>query len=293
MKNKEVCIKNIIRLFYEFDAIFEKHKESNEAIKNMKSINEKIRSNKKSNFDLIEVPIEILMQKSNYLKGKLMKVNQDYKTALEFFFSSQKINIVCDASIIRKSIRQIIEIYQIMIDNINYDIDLIKTKNQILVTKASRDSEKELDKDEMIGKRIKDRDVFRLHIEKWNEQLNKIAFCNKDISVILNLTKSIKENEKKIDRAIKLSDYIYENFITGQDRFSLFLVSKSLNPVISLSHKNFKTYEFIKDGIHLVKNFIEENGYDKECDSNLIRSIVKTKEYLDKRSKVFLNYFRL
>ena len=287
MKNKEICIKSIIRNFYEFDSIFERHRNSSELINSLKILYVRIRSNKKNNFDLLEVPIEILMQKSNYLKGKFMKINHDYKSALDFFYHSQKINVVCDAKIVKQSIKQIINIYKIMIENINYDIDLIKSKDQYLVSKTNKVNKQILEKDKEIEKRLKHKEQFQTHIDKWIIEMNKYTFFSKDYCILINISKSINENQKKIDRAIKLSDSIYENFITSQDRFSLFLVTKSANPIITLSYKNFQTYEFIKDSIAGVKDLIEYNGFLKDSESDLIKAIVKAKEYLNKRSNIY------
>lgn len=284
MKNKELCIKNIIRNFNEFDTIFDKDRESAEATLGLKQLYDKVRSNKKNNFDMIEVPIEILMQKSNYLKGKFMKINQDYRSALEFFYNSQKINVVCDAKIVKQSIKQIINIYKIMIENIGYDIDLIKNKSQYLISKTNKKNNNSLEKEKEVETRLKHKEQFQKHIEKWTIELNKYNYYSKDYSILINISKSINENIKKIDRALKISDSIYENFITSEDRFSLFLASKSTNPIINLSYKNFQTYEFIKDSIASVKDLIESNGFIKDADSNLIKAIVKAREYLNKRS---------
>ena len=182
-----------------------------------------------------------------------------------------------------------------MIENIGFDIELIKNKNQYLQTKVNKNAKNQkLEKEREVETRMKHKEQFQKHIDKWKIELEKYTFWPKDYSILINISKSINENIKKIDRALKISDSIYENFITSQDRFSLLLASKSTNPIINLSYKNFQTYEFIKESISKVKDLIEDNGFSKDSESNLIKAIVKAKEYLAKRSNFyFLIHSRL
>ena len=58
----------------------------------------------------IEVTHSLLLQKANYIKGKFMLKCKYYQEALEFFLKSRETSIICDAKIIAKSLKKIIQI---------------------------------------------------------------------------------------------------------------------------------------------------------------------------------------
>ena len=98
----------IVKNFEEFDKKLENLKASNSA-EYFKNYLEILKNNKKENFDLIiETPSMILCQRCNYLKGKFSRYCGHNVKALDFFFKSRETQIICDASIIKKSINQII-----------------------------------------------------------------------------------------------------------------------------------------------------------------------------------------
>ncbi len=87
---------------------------------------------------------------------------------------------------------------------------------------------------------------------------------------------------KKIKNAIKTAQNIFDIYITQEDKFALFLYTKSVNPVISLTKKNINTFTYVRDVIeNLIINYA---SYEYKGKTNLLKSLVTLSEYLKKKS---------
>ena len=107
--NRIDTFKFIIENFDYFDEIFLKFKKSYN-YNDLKNFLQIIRNKRKDNFDYIETPFLINFQRSNYLKGKLALYSGHFSKAFLFFNKSMEKQVVCDARIIKSSIKQIYKI---------------------------------------------------------------------------------------------------------------------------------------------------------------------------------------
>lgn len=284
LKNKKRTLEVIVMYFREFDIIYENLKRVTPEY--YKNFLDKMKNNKKE-LEVIDTPFLILFQKANYLKGKFAKYCGHLDRALEFFHKSRDITIICDASIIKKSIKQIIKIMHYL-QNCTYDeIDELPYRDITsilkdplytleIIPKKTKDPTNNANK--IISERINYLKENAKAIDKYilnlKENLSYFVYNPKDFLVLIDISDSMKNDDsKKIEKSIKASLTFFENFITHLDRFGLFLYSDILINVISLTEKNKNTCIYIKDMINSLlndKNLTEfqENSNFKPVDSS-------------------------
>ncbi len=174
VKNSKIMtFKLIVKNFQHFDELYEKLKTSNtsEYLKNFLEI---LRNNKKDNFEIIETPFMILCQRSNYLKGKLSRYCGHYLKALDFLFKSRETQIICDASIIKKSIKQIISIMRDLdkeIERLNNHLEMVKNN-----TKSSSVNQTKV----KIDQNMKIRESITKYIDSLEKDLSRFSYQPKD-----------------------------------------------------------------------------------------------------------------
>ena len=276
----------IVKNFEEFDKKLENLKASNSA-EYFKNYLEILKNNKKENFDLIiETQSMILCQRCNYLKGKFSRYCGHNVKALDFFFKSRETQIICDASIIKKSINQIIKIMREINDEIENNIQqleyLNKTDKNEMRSSRSNQTRAKIDQNKKIS------DTIIKYIENMEKEVDQFNLSQpKDLIVLIDFSETMSSCEgKKIKNAIKTSQNILDNYITQEDKFGLFLYTKSLNPIVSLTNKNMKTYNYIKDLMEeLIIDYVDHEFKGK---TNLINSLELIHEYLKKKSKIII-----
>ena len=262
-----------------FGAIYENLKDSKSS-EDIKNFVEHMQNSKRDSIDLIEIPIMILNQKSIYLKGKLAYYCEDYSLALQNLYKSKEIQLISDASIVVKSIKLI---KKIMI--------LIKTENEKEILNLG----KKLNKIEMNFKKglkirnptkIKD-DILRIvkHINYLDKEVDKYTYSYRDILVLIDISKSMMSDNKKIEKATENTIKIFENYVTSNDRFGVFFYGNSTNSIINLSYKNIHTYSYMKELLENMKKQMQE--YKDNEMSDIIKSIMKMYDYLQKKSTLF------
>jgi len=277
VKNSKIMtFKLIVKNFQHFDELYEKLKTSNtsEYLKNFLEI---LRNNKKDNFEIIETPFMILCQRSNYLKGKLSRYCGHYLKALDFLFKSRETQIICDASIIKKSIKQIISIMRDLdkeIERLNNHLEMVKNN-----TKSSSVNQTKV----KIDQNMKIRESITKYIDSLEKDLSRFSYQPKDLIVLIDFSETMSYSDgKKIKNAIKTAQNIFDIYITQEDKFALFLYTKSVNPVISLTKKNINTFTYVRDVIeNLIINYA---SYEYKGKTNLLKSLVTLSEYLKKKS---------
>ena len=244
---KQKCFNSVLNNFQLFGAIYENLKDSKSS-EDIKNFVEHMQNSKRDSIDLIEIPIMILNQKSIYLKGKLAYYCEDYSLALQNLYKSKEIQLISDASIVVKSIKLI---KKIMI--------LIKTENE----KEILNFGKKLNKIEMNFKKglkirnptkIKD-DILRIvkHINYLDKEVDKYTYSYRDILVLIDISKSMMSDNKKIEKATENTIKIFENYVTSNDRFGVFFYGNSTNSIINLSYKNIHTYSYMKELLEQLK----------------------------------------
>ena len=103
--------------------------------------------------------------------------------------------------------------------------------------------------------------------------------------VLIDISKSMMSDNKKIEKATENTIKIFENYVTSNDRFGVFFYGNSTNSIINLSYKNIHTYSYMKELLENMKKQMEE--YKDNEMSDIIKSIMKMYDYLQKKSTLF------
>ena len=274
MKTK--TLQKIINNFESFETIYENMKDlkSNDYIKNFVEL---MQNSKRDTIDMIEIPILILNQKSNYLKGKLAFYCDEYPKALDYLYKSREIDLISDATILKKSIKLIKRIMNIVKGNLEKEISVQEMKiSQI-------EANKTVNIKNHILKLKENKQKFEEYIETLDKEIEKYTYYHRDILILVDISKSMMNDDKKVEKATKNTMNIFENYITSDDRFGVFFYGNSVNSVINLSYKNINSYSYIKELLENMKKLMEENRDNDN--SNVIKSIMKMYEYMKKKSK--------
>jgi hypothetical protein len=96
---------------------------------------------------------------------------------------------------------------------------------------------------------------------------------------------SIAADSKMVEKAMSIAEYIFDNLITSDDRFSLWSYTSNSNQLVSLCYKNISTVDYIRDQIN---KFCDKEYYKDAIDlfssaSNLIKAAESGYEYLEKK----------
>ena len=143
-----------------------------------------IKNNKK---EIIDLPIYIICQKNNYLKGKFALYCGHYTKALEFFYRSREKQDICDASIIRSSIKQISKIIK------HFEIEIVKNLSQNEEILKNKNTNKKLNAE--IKNEIENLSKITDLVEFNNEDLfNELQFYNyspKDVIILIDFSQTM------------------------------------------------------------------------------------------------------
>ena len=301
-------LKQITTYFEVCDKLQEKISSSisNEFLKNFKKL---IRKNNKNNIEMLETPIFVLKQRCNYLKGKTALLCKDFQKALKYFYLSESVFYIGDAKIVRKSTKKILSILQMT--KLKIEQLTIKDSKKVNALKFSEQKKENLT-------------ILSKEMDFWEKKFNKLHLSNtllslgnfdrnkRDIIILINSKMNI---EKKMDKAIKLSIFIYKTLITAEDKFGLFLFGQNLNPIVKLEKKTHLTYQYVKNEIMNLEKNLRNSGLElgekvvkvgkddisyiveKDCnvgictDISLKSSILKVCNYLMQKSNIFLIIF--
>jgi hypothetical protein len=268
-KSKEESIKLVMNNFSALDTLLG-HLQCQINNQYIKKFSDIVKLNKKENYELIELPIHVLIQKTNYLKGVFCMYCAEYNQAVNFFNESKKVNIISNAVIVHKSIKKIKKIVTILNTKLNTQIDEVKeVKQRNALYGLIMLSEK--------------RERLMEYNELLANELDKYKLSPKDIAILINYSSKMTKDSKKTNQTLKLTENIFENLVTTEDRFSLFLYCEHTNPYISLEYKNDYTEQYIRDQIKTIfTHNDDEAGYNNE--SNLIESLLNVYMYLKKKN---------
>ena len=246
---KDLCIGLLAKLeekiSFELPSFKEVNKE-NEFFKNMKNINkndkekiineifelfkevDKLNNNKISinNYNVVhlinllkydsdivnamDIPPSILIQKTNYLKGKFHLKCYDYKNAIDHFENTLEYGKIGDIEITIKAYKNLIKISKIYLNLVKNDIEF-----------HSHDNKNKLElKEDKLRK-----EILENYINSLNNQIKKFKYIPKDICIILNFGNISKTNDlnlnEKMSNIQKIILNIYENITTNKDRIGI------------------------------------------------------------------------
>ena len=191
----------------------------------IKNIIELVRTNKKNILDSIDCPIYVLNQQFNYLIGKFYYTCGKMSQSLKYFFMAKSNSPypLLDGKISKKSLRQILKIMS-KLDNNN--------------------------------------PLLFLHSTSLKEELSHMSNYKRQVAVLINTNEwySSKELTQLVSQSKIAVMNIYDNIITSNDYFGLFLFVNSLHIEIALAKKEISNDDYIRELI------------EKCCDIDLIRS---------------------
>ena len=246
---KDLCIGLLAKLeekiSFELPSFKEVNKE-NEFFKNMKNINkndkekiiyeifelfkevDKLNNNKISinNYNVVhlinllkydsdivnvmDIPPSILIQKTNYLKGKFHLKCYDYKNAIDHFENTLEYGKIGDIEITINAYKYLIKIAKIYLNLVKNDIEFHSQENKHKL---------ELKEDKLR------KEILENYINGLNNQIKKFKYIPKDICIILNFGNISKTNDlnlnEKISNIQKIILNIYENITTNKDRIGI------------------------------------------------------------------------
>lgn len=196
----------------------------------IKNIIELVRTNKKNLIESIDCPIYILNQHLNYLIGKFYVICGKRSKALNYFFLSKSNSPypLIDAKTTKKSLKQIIKI-----------ITQLEVNNPLLC----------------------------LHSNVLKEELDNYGSAKRQIAILVNTYDLSSSNE--LSQLVSQSKIavmnIYDNVITSNDEFGLFLYINSLHIEIGMTKKEISNDNYIREliekcyDIDLIKSENEED----------------------------------
>ena len=247
MNDKEKMISEIIEIFKEIDKL-NKDKIS---LNNYNVIH--LLNLLKYNADKVnamDIPPSILIQNTNYLKGKFYLKCYAYEKAISFFEKVFEFGKIGDARFLMKSYKYLLKISNTYLDLVKNDIQFHSSYNKY---------KNEIKEDEQR------KDILEKYIINLNNEMKKYKYIPKDICIIINIgnitsqTNILSINEKILNIK-KILNNIFENIITYMDKISI-LEYKNNEPRFLLTHKDkTETNESkINSIIENIENFLVSN----------------------------------
>jgi|LauGreDrversion4_2_1035121.scaffolds.fasta_scaffold16799_2 hypothetical protein len=284
--SKKEVLNKIITLFSLFERIYDILKDEINTPEHFKSFLDHLRNNKKENLEIVETPFKILSQKNYYLLGKTAKICGHYGKAIEYFHMSRRDEIICDASLIKKSIKQIVRIMENIKDEVENELESTDPYQKYVIINDEDDSKIKSDKKLKNKERSFERENLidkKQRIEQYiidnNNKLACFKLISKDIALLIDVSEKMASDPKKFSKALKAANNFFDMYTTTNDRFALFSYSSTVNPIIALTRKNFHTYDYVKNSIDNIQNdLLTVNGnstrlIQKSCTCKAIETV--------------------
>ena len=290
---KEKIINEIIELFKEVDKL----NSSKISINNYNIVH--LINLLKYDSDIVnamDIPPSILIQKTNYLKGKFHLKCYDYKAAITHFENTLEYGKIGDIEITIKTYKYLIIISKIYLDLVNNDIEYHshEYKNKI-----------ELKEDKQR------KEVLENYINNLNNQIKNFRYIPKDIFIILNVGNISKINDLNINEKLlniqKILVNIYENITTYKDRMGIIEYKNNdyrfLITLRNKDEKNEKNFNEILENLEVFllssydnNNNLESNSLmnrtNSEENKNLV-NVKNTEKEKNRENKSFPNVSNL
>jgi hypothetical protein len=222
----------------------------------------------------MDVPLSILTQRTNFLKGKFHLKCYDYKQAIEYFESALYYENIGDIEITLNSLEYLKKISKIYLNLVEKDIEVHTTNN-------NQKNKIELKEDK------KRKEILIKYINDLTKEIKSYKYYPKDICIILNLGNlssinnlNINENLSNVQKIVK---YLYENITTEKDRFAILEYGKNnYKFLLSLQAKeenNEKKVNEVIDNIEtLLYSSLNKNIKHTYSQSNLLNLINDSKK---------------
>ena len=240
----------------------------------------------------MDIPPSILIQKTNFLKGKFHLKCYDYKQAIEYFESALDYGKIGDIEITINTLKYLIKIANIYKNLVDKDIEYHSQENKKNRIELKEDNKR--------------KELLNNFIINLNKEIQSYTYKPKDICIILNLgnLSGINNNlniTEKFSNIQKIIKNIYEDITTNRDRIAI-LEFKNNNYRFFLSlrakeEKNEKKISEILENIELflyssfdqgIKHTYSQNNLLNIINNNSNKNI-NTKPILKKNSLILQN----
>ena len=272
---KIYVLKFILEIFSGLDKITERFNliDKSEFLKNFLE--------RKNKFEIIQIPYTILLQNSNYLKGKLAMYTGNYANAFIFFNKSKEKFAISDANIIQSSIKNLYKIISHFYSKLEQDLNYPNFKQFTLKKTFDKKKTKQYYESVIIKS---NKQLLTNYLKELDLELQNYSYIPKDLIVLIDYSATmIAPETKKIDLSSKKTLYLFDNFITEIDRFGLFIFKKYINSIVSLVEKNKNNIFYLREIISsLEKNMIH---YENDGESDLCTALDKITKYLTRKGK--------
>ena len=273
---KEKIINEIIELFKEVDKL----NSSKISLNNYNIVH--LINLLKYDSDIVsamDIPPSILIQKTNYLKGKFHLKCYDYKTAVGHFENTLDYGKIGDIEITLNAYKYLIKISKIYLNLVNNDIEYhsheYKNKNELKEDKQRKE-------------------ILENYLNTLNNQMRNFKYVPKDICIILNLGNLSKSNDlnkkEKFSNIQKILLNIYENITTNKDRMCVMEYKKEdFRFIITLRNKdekNDKKFNEILENFELFFYSSFDNINNINTNNNINNSIHRINSFEKKNALI-------
>ena len=224
----------------------------------------------------MDIPPSILIQKTNFLKGKFHLKCYDYKQAIEYFEKTLDYGKIGDIEITIKALKYLIKIAKIYLQCVNNDIEFHSNENKKNKLELKEDNKR--------------KELLNNFIINLTKEINSYVYIPKDICITINLGNLSKVNDLNINEKFsniqKILKNIYEDITTNKDRIAI-LEYKSQNYkfFLNLQKKEEKINEII-DNMEL--NLYSCYSHFKQIDNKTLMKknslILQNKEKLENKN---------
>ena len=206
----------------------------------------------------MDIPPSILIQKTNYLKGKFHLKCYDYKMAIEYFENALEYGKIGDIEITINTYKYLIKISQIYLNLINNNIEFNSNENK---------NRLELKEDKQR------KEILESFIKKLKSEINNFRYIPKDICIILNLGNTSKANDLSINEKFsnikKILINIFENITTNKDRIGIMeYKNNDYRFLITLRNKDEKNEKKINEILENLELFLYSSLENKNNINN-------------------------
>ena len=206
----------------------------------------------------MDIPPSILIQKTNYLKGKFHLKCYDYKMAIEYFENTLEYGKIGDIEITINTYKYLIKISQIYLNLINNNIEFNSNENK---------NRLELKEDKQR------KEILESFIKKLKSEINNFRYIPKDICIILNLGNTSKANDLSINEKFsnikKILKDIFENITTNKDRIGIMeYKNNDYRFLITLRNKDEKNEKKINEILENLELFLYSSLENKNNINN-------------------------
>ena len=264
---KQLQIKNILELFKQIDKINDNKFSQNynviQLINILKFDTEIVKA--------MDIPPSVLIQRTNYLKGKFYLKCCHYKKAISFFENALIYNKVGNIRIIISSIKKLIKISETYLNLVKNDIEIHKNESKYKY---------EL-RDDNLRKQILINYIYNL-----KKEIKVYEYHKKDICFILNLSNISSVHSDRFHNLHKVLMNIYENILTYKDRISIIAyIDGIFKFILDLNKKTIENDNFLYEQLQNITSIINIDFSKKS--SSLFQSLPKADESILSKSIQF------